>query len=156
MKATASIVTPVLDEVAAYQGFPLSKPMNAELEPEEGNNFEAGVKYTNQRWEASATFFYLTMDNEIAYDDTIKLNTISVRPAVSVRFMVRYTAKSWGASSQCSIVDARLQYGGVAGNRVPLVSEFNAVSQAWVAPIEDLRVSFDGLYGGALCRWRLL
>lgn len=141
---------PVLDEVAAYQGFPLSKPMNAELEPEEGNNFEAGVKYYNQRWEASATFFYLTMDNEIAYDDTIKLNTnIGATRRLGADLMVRYTAKSWGASSQCSIVDARLQYGGVAGNRVPLVSEFNAVSQAWVAPIEDLRVSLSMDFMGA-------
>ena len=140
---------PVLDEVAAYQGFSLSKPLNADLEPEEGDNFEIGVKYLNQRWEASATFFYLTMDNEIAYDDTIQLNTnIGSTRRLGADLMVRYTAKSWGASSQWSIVDARLQYGAVAGNRVPLVSEFNIVSQAWVAPIEDLRVSLSMNYTG--------
>jgi len=141
---------PVLDEVAAYQGFSLSKPLNADLEPEEGDNFEIGVKYLNQRWEASATFFYLTMDNEIAYDDTIQLNTnIGSTRRLGADLIVRYTAKSWGASSQWSIVDARLQYGAVAGNRVPLVSEFNIVSQAWVAPIEDLRVSLSMNYTGA-------
>lgn len=141
---------PVLDEVAAYQGFPLSKPLNAELEPEEGNNFEAGVKYLNQRWEASATFFYLTMDNEIAYDDTIRLNTnIGATRRLGADLMVSYTAKSWGASSQWSVVDARLQYGAVDGNRVPLVANFNAVSQVWWAPIEDLRVSLSMNYTGS-------
>ena len=141
---------PVLDEVAAYQGFPLSKPLNADLEPEEGDNFEIGVKYLNQCWEASATFFHLTMDNEIAYDDTIKLNTnIGATRRLGADLMLCYTAKSWGVSSQWSIVDARLEYGAVTGNRVPLVAELNAVSQAWVAPIEDLRVSLLVNYMGA-------
>ena len=141
---------PVLDEVAAYQGYPLSKPLNADLKPEVGDNFEIGVKYINQRWEASATFFYLTMDNEIAYDDTIKLNTnIGATRRLGSDLMLRYTAKSWGVSSQWSIVDARLEYGAIAGNRVPLVAELNAVSQAWVAPIEDLRVSLSMNYMGA-------
>ena len=40
-------------------------------------------------------------------------------------------------------MDARLEYGAVAGNRVPLMAEFNAVSQVWWAPIEDLRVSLS-------------
>lgn len=141
---------PVLDEVAAYQGFSLSEPLNTDLEPERGNNFELGVKYFSPRWEASATFFYLELDNEIVYDEDIGLNTnIGATRRFGADLLLRYTAKSWGASTQWSFVDASLQYGEVQGNRVPLVAEVNSVSKVWVNPIEDLRLELSMNYMGA-------
>ncbi|MDQ8195004.1 TonB-dependent receptor [Coraliomargarita sp. SDUM461004] len=140
---------PVLDEVAAYQGFPLSKPLNDDLEPEVGDNFESGLKYFTDRWEASVTLFHLSIDNEIVYDDVVNLNTnIGATRRVGADWMLRYTGENWGASTQWSWVDARLDYGDVAGNRVPLVAKFNSVSQAWFQPFKPLRVSLVMNYMG--------
>ncbi len=141
---------PVLDEVAAYQGFPLSKPLNDDLEPEEGDNFEIGLKWFNEHWEASATLFYLSIENEIAFDNTLNLNTnIGATRRRGADLLLRYTAENWGASTQWSFVDARLDYGEFAGNRVPLVAEYNSVSQVWVAPFADWRIALTMNYTGS-------
>ncbi|WP_148216353.1 TonB-dependent receptor [Coraliomargarita akajimensis] len=131
---------PVLDEVAAYQGFALAKPLNEDLEPEVGDNYEFGVKYRSGQWSASATAFYLALENEIAYDSDVNLNVnIGATRRTGADLSLSYDAEVYGASTQWSIVDARFDGGENDGQFVPLVAPVNSVSQFWVRPVQSVR-----------------
>lgn len=133
---------PVLDEVAAYQGFPLSEPLNADLDPEEGDNYECGLKYRDSVWEASVTLFYLHLENEIAFDDEVNLNVnLGATDRIGTELSLSYDKSLYGASTQWTFVDATFDGGDFNNNRVPLVPWVNGSTQVWVKPFEDWRVS---------------
>ncbi len=133
---------PTLDETAAYQGFPLSDPLNENLDPEHGNNVEMGTKYENREWNISLTGFYLMLDNEIGFDAVANLN----RNIGSTRRLGTETEVAWrqdwyGASTRWTLVDARMDGGENDGNRVPLVPWAYGVTSAWIEPVSRLRLT---------------
>jgi len=133
---------PTLDETASYQGFPLSDPLNENLDPEHGNNFEVGTKYEDRTWRVSLTGFYLMLDNEIAYDDIAQLNrNIGATRRVGVEPEVAWNRGWYGASTRWTFVDARFDGGANDGNQVPLVPWAYGVTAAWVEPISKLRLT---------------
>jgi len=133
---------PTLDETASYQGFPLSDPLNENLDPEHGNNFEIGTKYEDRIWRVSLTGFYLMLDNEIAYDDIARLNrNIGATRRVGVEPEVAWNREWYGASTRWTFVDARFEDGANDGNRVPLVPWAHGVTAAWVEPFSKLRLT---------------
>ncbi len=138
---------PTLDETAAYQGFPLSDPLNENLDPERGNNFEAGAKYAGREWTASLTGFHLMLENEIAYDFMANLN----RNVGSTRRAGAETALAWsrsgyGASTRWTLVDARMDGGPNDGNRVPLAPWAYGTAEAWVEPLPEFRLTVSFTY----------
>ena len=133
---------PVLDEVAAYQGFPLSPPLNENLDPEEGDNYECGIKFRDSTWEAGFTLFYLHLENEIAFDNDANLNTnIGSTDRIGTELSLSFDRENYGASTQWTLVDATFDGGEFDNNRVPLVPSVSGVSELWVKPFSDWRAS---------------
>ncbi len=133
---------PVLDEVAVYQGFSLPEPLNKDLDPEEGDNFEAGTRYHNRDWKFSFTGFYLMMDNEIGYDDVNKINTnFGSTRRLGVEVELAWQKTAYGLSTRWTGVDARIHGGANDGNRVPLVPEAHGITSGWIAPTDWLRLT---------------
>ncbi len=138
---------PTLDETAAYQGFPLTDPLNENLDPEYGNNFEIGTKYVDRTWRASLTGFYLMLDNEIAFDDVANLNrNIGATRRFGLEPELVWQKEWYGASTRWTFVDARFDGGTNEGNRVPLVPWAYGVTAVWVAPVPEFRLTASYTY----------
>lgn len=133
---------PSLDEMASYQGFTLSDPLNEDLDPEHGDQVETGVKYQSDPWSASATLFYLALDNEIAYDSVNYKNiNLGATEHLGTDLQLAYDKESYGASTMLSLVQATLDEGQYNGNNVPLVPEIQNTTELWFRPIKRLRIA---------------
>lgn len=130
---------PVLDETASYQGFALAAPVNANLEPETGNQADLGWKGEWEDWTASVTAYSLRLDGEILYDSERNLN---VNFADSRRWgldgSLAYQQTAWGCSTRWSFVEATFISGGQAGESVPLVPAVHGVTSVWLRPLSWL------------------
>jgi len=132
---------PTLDETASYQGYPLADPLNKNLDPETGNNFEWGSRFEEGSWFVSLTAFYLMLDNEIGYDETAHLNrNIGATCRRGIESEVRWENDFGGLSTAWTFVDARFANGSNKGNRVPLVPWGYSVSQVWIHPFVSFRL----------------
>ena len=138
---------PALDEVAAYQGFALQQPLNFNLDPEQGNSFELGVKWRQRNLAFSAALYHTTLQDEIVYDaiDNLNINADTTR-RLGGDIELSYTQTSWGVSSRWSIVDAEFADGVHAGRTIPLVPAYHGVATVWMRPFEPLRISVYGNY----------
>jgi len=133
---------PALDESAAYQGYPLADPLNENLDPETGNNVEFGSMWKEGSWNASATFYYLRLDDEIAYDDTQKLNVnIGSTDRFGSDLQLAYDARWYGASCLAEWVSATFHGGPNDGDSVPLVPDTSSAVNLWIEPLSDLRIT---------------
>jgi len=133
---------PTLDETASYQGYPLADPLNENLDPEQGNNFEMGSTFENSNWKVSLTGFYLMLENEIAFDDVANLNrNIGETRRAGLEPELAWKNEWYGASTRWTFVDARFNGGINDGNRVPLVPWAYGVVSAWVDPVRRLRLT---------------
>ena len=120
----------------------MSEPLNENLDPEHGNNFEVGAKYEDRTWRASLTGFYLMLDNEIAYDDMANLNrNIGKTRRIGLEPEVAWQKEWYGASTRWTFVDARFDGGVNDGNHVPLVPWAYGVTSVWIEPVSRLRLS---------------
>jgi len=138
---------PTLDETASYQGFPLADPLNRNLDPETGDNFEVGVRHDNRDWRVSLTGFYLMLDNEIVFDPIGNLNdNMGSTRRLGTEAEVAWAKRWYGASTQWTFVDARINGGENDGNRVPLAPWANGVLSGWVEPVDPLRLTLSYTY----------
>jgi iron complex outermembrane receptor protein len=141
---------PALDESAAYQGFPLPDPLNTNLDPETGNNFEVGGKFSSAPWRASASLFFLMMDDEISYAEIpgfpgIEQNiNIGSTDRYGSDLALAYEQKIYGASVLMELVRARFDGGVNDGNTIPLVPTAHATLSLWFKPLSWIRLT--GLY----------
>lgn len=145
---------PTLDETASYQGYPLSDPLNSDLEPETGNNYEVGIKHIRRNWQLGITGYYLYLNDEISfveYDDgntngVIRLNQNignTERKGIELDFM--YQSDRYGTSITASFADVSLDSG--TGNSVlPLVPEREASLTVWAKPLQEIRIQVQGRY----------
>jgi len=139
---------PSLDETAAFQGFPLSEPLNSDLDPETGNNFELGIKRFANNWHLSLTGFLMILDDEIIYDDSLKLNTnIGETQRHGAELDISFQRAGYGVNARTAWTVAKLGENTPAkGKTIPLVSEFNTVATFWVQPIARWRLQLHGSY----------
>lgn len=138
---------PSLDETASYQGFAQADPLNKNLDPEQGHDFETGVKYRSECWSASATLFYLTLENEIGYEPAYNnlgqgqnIN-LGATKHIGSDLNLSYEKETYGASTMLSFVKAKFDGGPNDGNSVPLVPEFQNTTELWFRPVKPLRIS---------------
>ncbi len=142
---------PVLDELAAYQGYALSDPLNEELDPETGHQFEVGADREAGAWTFSSTAFYSAMDNEIVFventNNNTRLNTnLGATRRYGVEGEVALNRTWYGASTRWTFQDARLQSGQYDGNRVPLVPWSHGVVSGWIKPEDSIRLTLSYTY----------
>ncbi len=133
---------PALDETASYQGFPLSDPLNENLNPEQGDNFEAGAKYDDGKTLFSLTGFCLLLEDEIVYDNATNLN-VNIGPTErwGAETEAGYRTDLWGISAHCTFVEALFADGPDEGNTVPLVPWANGTGSVWIQPVKWLRLT---------------
>ncbi|HSH09475.1 MAG TPA: TonB-dependent receptor [Oceanipulchritudo sp.] len=137
---------PALDETASYQGYPLSDPLNASLDPETGNNFEVGLKRFGTHWHFGWTAFLLRMDDEIAFDDAARLNrNIGDTERKGMELDAAYQMDRYGISANASFIRARFrnQY---ENNRLPLVPELETGLTVWMRPVDPVRLQVHYRY----------
>ncbi len=140
---------PVLDETAAYQGYTLNVPFNDELDPETGNNYEAGIKYDDGTVLVSLTGFHLALDNEIIFDDELSLN-VNMGPTqrTGAEAEAGLTFERAGISARCELVKARFADGSRQGKTVPLVPWAHGTVSGWIEPVKPLRCTLYYTYVG--------
>lgn len=152
---------PTLDEAAAYQGYPLSDPLNENLDPERGNNFEVGTRFANRAWDFALTGFYMALENEIAYveyNDPASGNLVNLNANIGATRRLGAEAElgwspSWyGASARWAFVDARFDGGQYAGNTVPLVPWAYGVSSVWIEPTAAMRFTVSYTFVSEQCQ----
>lgn len=133
---------PALDETAAYQGYPLSDPLNRNLDPEEGNNFETGIKVHGERFLFSGTLFCLLLNNEIAFDPQQNLNVnIGSTQRLGAESEVGFDAGFWGATTRWTWIDARFTEGPNKNRTVPLAPRLHGTTSLWIEPHPGVRLT---------------
>lgn len=131
---------PALDETASYQGYPLSDPLNRSLKPETGYNFELGIKWQQANWDFSATYFDLSLSDEISFDGQQRLNTnIGDTRRKGIEWLLSYRRNSCGIDMNASLVDATFDDSSLR-KHVPLVPEVEAGLNIWYLPVQELRL----------------
>ncbi|MEX0329984.1 MAG: TonB-dependent receptor [Puniceicoccaceae bacterium] len=137
---------PALDETASYQGFPLRDPLNVNLEPETGHNFEAGLKRFEDNWHLSATVFHLRMDDEISFSESERLN-INIGDTVrsGLELNAAYRKDRYGISMHATVVRTEFEDESV-GKRLPLVPRYEGGLTGWFKPVDSLRIQLHGRY----------
>jgi outer membrane receptor protein involved in Fe transport len=137
---------PALDETAAYQGYPLSRPINSDLDPETGHNFEVGLKRFESNWHIGITCFLMRLDDEIAFDETQRLNVnIGNTERRGLEIDALYDKGHYGVRLNGSLVSARSRDGDAPGE-MPLVPAKEASFTFWVRPVDSVRLQFHGRY----------
>ena len=113
---------PSIDEIASYQGFPLSRPFNDQLHAETGHNLELGAEWSRGPWRLRANAFAQYLNGEIAYDYTQNLNVnLADTRRLGGEIEAAYQADQWSATVRYAGVDARFAEGIYDGGRIPLV-----------------------------------
>jgi iron complex outermembrane recepter protein len=141
---------PSTDEIAAYQGFPLSVPFNDQLRAETGDNFELGVECEAARWSWRANGFIQQLEGEIAYDFVRNLNVnFSKTRRFGIENELRYEAERWEMSLRYTRLDATYQDGAYEGNSIYLVPNHELVAIVTLKPSSTVTVQVEYQFTGA-------
>lgn len=137
---------PSLDETAAYQGFPLSDPLNEDLDPETGHNFELGLKRFASNWQFSMSLFLLLLDDEISYDESERLNVnIGNTERKGIELGLGYRKDDYGFNVHASVIDAGFR-NEADGLELPLVPSVEASAVVWYQVATAFRLQGSGRY----------
>ena len=141
---------PSIDEIAAFQGFPLSQPFNDQLEAETGHNFELGSEWTPGPWQFKANAFAQFLDGEIIYDyiQNLNVNLANTR-RLGGELEASYQATSWTASIRYSGVDAQFVNGPYKGEKVYLVPSHMLTSSVEYRPHTAVTIRLEHQYQGS-------
>ncbi len=124
---------PSIDEIASYQGFPLSVPFNDRLRAETGHNFELGGEWAPGGWTLGLNGFAQWLEGEIAYDFVRNLNVnLADTRRLGLEGWLGYRAEAWQADLRYTMLDAEFLDGPYAGKDVYLVPNHElSATLAW-------------------------
>ena len=131
---------PTTDEIAYYQTGS-AKPFNTDLDPEHGQNYEIGYKLKNNKISSNINLFLLYLQNEISYDANKGLN-LNLEPTIryGLDFDASFDDEYWGISVFGTLVKSQFAGGKYDGCKIPLVAPFNGSIQAYIKPLENLKL----------------
>ncbi len=139
--------SPVFDEMAAYQGYPLADPFNENLEPERGDHFVTGFDWAGDAWRVSWSAYALLMENEIAFDGSVNRNLDRTR-RLGTLVELAMDRDAYGAGTRWTFQDARFAAGPYEGHAVPLAPAVYGNVSGWIEPFDPLRLSLVWSYTG--------
>jgi iron complex outermembrane receptor protein len=144
---------PVFDEIASYQGVALAQSVNSDLEAEEGDGFDFGLKYYGDKHQVFVTCHAMWMQNEIGFveDPNTKLGlNVNVGPVNRYGADVSwaYSDASYGFSTAWAYVHTEMRAGEGRGNAVPQVPSLHVTNQLWYEPLPALRLTLIHRYVG--------
>jgi len=127
---------PSTDEIASYQGFPLTVPFNDRLTAETGFNCELGSEYAKNHWNFRTTAFLQQLDGEIAYDylQNLNVNFANTR-RVGAEFSVSYETPFWNANLHYTWLDASYRDGEYNGKDIYLVPNHELSAIVAIRPL---------------------
>lgn len=122
LRADRLLRHPLMDEIAAYQGFELSRPFNEDLSPERGWQGELGASWERNRFRMSLALFQTDLRGEILFDPARSLNTNFPRTRRrGVEWDGAFFHGEWTFGAQYTGMDARYRAAPYADRRVYLV-----------------------------------
>ncbi len=126
---------PSTDEIASYQGFPLSVPFNDALTAETGFNLELGGEYALNGWTFRTNTFFQQLDREIAYDYLQNLNVnFANTQRMGAEMHIGYESKLWNANLHYTWLNAEYRDGEYAGKAIYLVPNHELAATIAVHP----------------------
>lgn len=135
---------PSTDEIASYQGFPLSVPFNDQLHAETGHNVELGAEWTPEAWTLRLNGFAQWMEGEIAYDYLQNLNVnLADTRRLGLETSVGYQAGMWDAAVHFTALQAEFLSGSLEGKEVYLVPNRELTATLACRPNECLTVQAE-------------
>ncbi|NJR42583.1 MAG: TonB-dependent receptor [Akkermansiaceae bacterium] len=141
---------PSTDEIASYQGFPLSEPFNAELKAETGNNYELGGEYRIDGWKLRGNGFLQQLTGEIGYDFQKNLNVnFTDTQRLGSEIEISYQKHIWEMKLHYTQMEATFRSGEYDGRKIYLVpeQEFSAVLS--IRPHKNFTLQAEYQYTGS-------
>lgn len=141
---------PSTDEIAAYQGYPMSEPFNADLEAETGHGLEIGAEWSPGPWRVSLGAFAQWLEGEIAHDFTRNLNVnLADTRRMGLEGEIGWSSEMWEAGLHATWLSAVFRDGPFQGNDVFLVPRFEGGAVVGFRPREDLSLRLEYRFTGA-------
>lgn len=141
---------PSTDEIAAYQGYPMSEPFNADLEAETGHGLEVGGEWSPGPWSLKLGAFAQWLEGEIAHDFTRNLNVnLADTRRMGLEGELGWSSGIWEAELHATWLSARFRDGPYQGNDVFLVPRFEAGAVLACRPREDLSFRIEYRFTGS-------
>jgi len=138
---------PVMDETAAYQGYPLAMPFNEDLEAEKGHNIEAGLQFTKNAWDLKVNAFAQWLDGEVAYNFENNLNVnLADTSRLGVELSSRLDFDAFELQFFYTWIQAEYQAGKYAGKAVYLVPQHKLSGLVALTPTPAFRVQMEYQY----------
>ncbi len=135
---------PSTDEIASYQGLPLTLPFNDQLKAETGDNVELGAEYTHAGWRLRANGFFQQLDGEIIYDYEKNLNVnFGTTQRLGAEIDLGYQARLWEVNVHFTQLDASFQSGKYAGKHICLVPEQELSTNFSIHPHEQFTLQAE-------------
>ncbi len=140
---------PSTDEIASYQGFPLSIPFNDRLRAETGHNVELGGEWSPGEWTFGLNGFLQRMEGEIAYDYLQNLNeNLADTRRIGLESSLRYRRGIWEAALHHTALDATFESGAYSGKEVYLVPNREIAATLSCRPRDWLFLQAEYQYTG--------
>lgn len=141
---------PSMDEMAAYQGFPLSQPFNDQLEAEKGHNWECGAELRNDSFSVKANAYAQFLDGEILYDFVNNLNVnFADTSRLGGEVEVKWESTYFTAEMIYQVIDARFSDGAYSNKSVPLVPRQALTSSLELRPSSRCSLRIEHLWQSA-------
>lgn len=141
---------PSTDEIASYQGYPLSVPFNDQLTAETGDQVELGGEISSDGWRLRVNGFAQWLEGEIAYDYLRNLNVnFADTKRLGVETEIGYESARWDAVLRHTWLSATFRDGEYAGNGVYLVPEYEISALVGWRPVDQLLLQAEYQYVGA-------
>lgn len=141
---------PVVDEVAAFQGFLLTRPFNPDLQAERGHNFELGTRYQQGNWDFALTSFLQQLNGEIAFDFQANENTnFANTQRLGIETQLGWQNEHLRLRLNHYWLSAQFQSGPFRNSEVPLVPNQTASLTAIYTPNPKWSVGLETQYVGA-------
>lgn len=130
---------PATDEIAAYQGFRLTRPFNFNLEPETGYNAEIGLDWEKDGFFGSANLFAMWIDGEIGYDFVQNLNVnLGDTRRLGADLSLGYQNKHWGIRADYTLLKGQYTSGSLDGLDIWLVPSQRLAFRGEWKPVQKL------------------
>lgn len=141
---------PSTDEIASYQGFPLTLPFNDQLTAETGFNLELGGEYSLNEWSFRANTFFQQLHGEITYDYVKNLNVnFADTKRLGTELNIGYESKIWNANLNYTWLDARYRDGEFDGKSIFLVPNHELSATAAIRPHPKLTIQSEYQFIGS-------
>ena len=140
---------PSTDEIASYQGYPLTLPFNDRLRAETGDNVELGGEWTPGGWNFRLNGFLQRLEGEIAYDYLQNLNVnLADTRRLGLESSIGYRSGIWEAALHHTALEATFRSGPYAGKDVYLVPNRELTATLACHPLEQVTLQAEYQYVG--------